>query len=192
MAVKNQKRNDILASARTLFKEKGFHNTKMEEIALNAGVGKGTLYGYFSNKQEIFDETCIERVSMILEVIEEISNKDISFREKLFKMLSLKENELDYEDVSIESIMSNKNIVSEKVVKAMMSYVFDVYTIIIKMVDQGKNEGVVKKGVSSDIIATLIVGAMGEYIRIKSFKRENSIKEEEHIIDLLFNGFGVK
>ena len=65
MADKNQKRKDILASARALFKEKGFHSTKIEEIAQGAGVGKGTIYEYFKNKQEIFDETCIEYVESI-------------------------------------------------------------------------------------------------------------------------------
>ena len=60
MAEKNQKKNDILSAAKSLFKEKGFHNTKMDEIAANAGVGKGTLYEYYKNKQDIFDEACIE------------------------------------------------------------------------------------------------------------------------------------
>lgn len=33
---------------------KGFHNTTLEEIASHAGFGKGTIYNYFSSKEELF------------------------------------------------------------------------------------------------------------------------------------------
>jgi len=55
----------------------------MEEIAVKAGVGKGTLYEYFKNKQDILDESYIANAFLIKEEIKEISNKDISFKEKL-------------------------------------------------------------------------------------------------------------
>jgi len=191
MAESNQKRSDILIAAHQLFKIKGFHNTKMDEIALNAGVGKGTLYEYFTSKQEIFDETCIDRVTVIRDAIEEISNKNISFKEKLFEMISIKGNHIEFEEASVESIMSNKNIVSKKVVIAMMSHVSDMYKIIIKIIEQGKEEGVVTKDIPSELVACLIVGTTSEYTMKKNFARSVS-KEDDVIINLLFNGFGVK
>lgn len=191
MAESNQKRRDILTAARSLFKIKGFHNTKMEEIALNAGVGKGTLYEYFTSKQEIFDETCIDKVTVIRDAIEEISNKNINFKEKLSEMISIKGRRIEFEEASVESIMSNKNIVSEKVVIAMMNHVSDMYKIIIKIIEQGKEEGVVNKAIPSELIACLIVGTTSEYTRKKHFARSVS-KEDDVIINLLFNGFGVK
>ncbi|MGB4440276.1 MAG: TetR/AcrR family transcriptional regulator [Sedimentibacter sp.] len=192
MAESNQKRKDILTSAGVLFKNKGFHNTKMEEIALNAGVGKGTLYEYFISKQEIFDETCIEKVTVIRDSIDEISNKNISFKEKLAEMLNLKGKNIEYEEASVEEMLSCKNIISEKVVNAMMSHVSDMYKIIIKMVDQGKREGVVKESIPSEFIAYLIVGTTSEYIRQSHFHKHDRLNEEDIIINLLFNGFGVK
>ncbi|MDW5299005.1 MAG: TetR/AcrR family transcriptional regulator [Sedimentibacter sp.] len=191
MAENNQKRKDILISARALFKEKGFHNTKMEEIALKAGVGKGTLYEYFTSKQEIFDETCIDRVTVIRDAIEGISNKSISFKEKLSEMISIKAKCIEFEGASVESIMSNKNIVSEKVVIAMMSHVSDMYKIIIKIIKQGKEEGVVNNAIPSELIACLIVGTTSEYARKKHFP-SSALKEDDVIINLLFNGFGVQ
>lgn len=192
MAENNQKRKDILISARALFKEKGFHNTKMEEIALKAGVGKGTLYEYFTSKQEIFDETCIDKVTVIRDAINEISNKNISFNEKLSEMLTLKEKNTEYEEASIEGVLSNRNIISEKVVKAMMNHVSDMYKIIIKMIDEGKREGVVKESIPSEFIAYLIVGTTSEYIRQSRFHKHDRQNEEDIIINLLFNGFGVQ
>ena len=191
MVESNQKRKDILYSARALFKEKGFHNTKVEEIAIKAGVGKGTLYEYFTSKQQIFDETCIEKVTVIRESIEEINSRDITFREKLTEMLSMRESKAGYAEASIESIMSNKNIISEKVVLAMINHVSDMDKIIIKMVEQGKQEGVVNKNIPTELIVRMIVGTVSEFIRNRHLKGSGGINEEEIIINLLFNGFGV-
>lgn len=192
MAETNQKRKDILNSAMELFREKGFHNTRMEEIALKAGVGKGTLYEYFTSKQEIFDETCIEKVTGIKEKIEEISLKNITFREKLTEMLAMKHGAEKCPEVSIESIMSNKNIISEKVVYSMMNHVEDMNEIIVRMVEQGKNEGVVDKNIPSELIIRMIVGTVSEYVRSKCTNRHSGTEEEKILINLLFNGFGVK
>lgn len=188
----NQKRKDILLVARALFKKKGFHNTKMEEIALNAGVGKGTLYEYFTSKQEIFDETCIDKVTVIRDAINEISNENISFMEKLSKMLTLKEKNIEYGEVSIEAVLSNKNIISEKVLKAMMSHISDMYKIIVKIINQGKEEGVVKESIPSELIACLIIGTTSEFVKQKHFNKQENLEEVDIIINLLFNGFGVQ
>jgi AcrR family transcriptional regulator len=43
----------ILSSARTLFSEKGYNETAVEEICALAGVAKGTFFYYFESKQNI-------------------------------------------------------------------------------------------------------------------------------------------
>ena len=40
-------------AARELFAHRGFHNTTLEEIARHAEFGKGTIYNYFSSKEEL-------------------------------------------------------------------------------------------------------------------------------------------
>lgn len=52
---KRQRRPDarpqeILAAALALFSEKGFSATRMDDVALRAGLSKGTLYLYFPDK----------------------------------------------------------------------------------------------------------------------------------------------
>lgn len=192
MAEKNQKRKEILTSAKILFTEKGFHNTKMEEISAGAGVGKGTLYEYFKSKQDIFDEFCIENVSLMRQGIEEISNKDISFKEKLIEMFEKKEKSLELENATIEGMLSHKNIISEKVVKTMMKLIDDVYKMLTKIIDQGKDEGVVDNKIPSEVIACALIGTMGEYCRLRLSKENKWSANYETIFNLFFNGFGVK
>lgn len=49
------KRELLINAAYKVFSEKGYYNAKMEEIAEEAGVGKGTVYSYFDNKKDLFD-----------------------------------------------------------------------------------------------------------------------------------------
>lgn len=49
-------RGKILAAAKEIFSEKGYHNTNTKEIARHAGVATGSVYMYFPDKKEIFME----------------------------------------------------------------------------------------------------------------------------------------
>lgn len=190
MTEKSQKRQDILISARALFKDKGFHNTKMEDIAQAAGVGKGTLYEYFENKQDIFDEACIEYVDLIIDNINNICKMNNTFEEKLLILFKEKlKMESELANMSIDIILSSKNIISEKTVKTIIRKISEMYCLINSIIDQGKEEGVVIKNIESEILSCMIVGTMNEYLRLKLHKKEYDIKEDDVIFDLLYNGF---
>ena len=51
---KDARPGELLAAALDLFVEKGFAATRAEEVAKRAGVSKGTLFLYFSSKEELF------------------------------------------------------------------------------------------------------------------------------------------
>ena len=51
---KEKKRRQIVRAAAEAFAENGFNRTVMADIAVIAGVGKGTLYEYFRSKDELF------------------------------------------------------------------------------------------------------------------------------------------
>ena len=51
---KEARPGELLAAALDLFVEKGFAATRVEEVAQRAGVSKGTLFLYFSSKEELF------------------------------------------------------------------------------------------------------------------------------------------
>jgi AcrR family transcriptional regulator len=45
---------ELMSAALDLFVERGFAATRLDEVAARAGVSKGTLYLYFSSKEELF------------------------------------------------------------------------------------------------------------------------------------------
>jgi TetR/AcrR family transcriptional repressor of nem operon len=49
-------RKDLLKASLRVFKEKGYHNTRMSDIADACGLLKGSLYHYVSGKEELMIE----------------------------------------------------------------------------------------------------------------------------------------
>jgi AcrR family transcriptional regulator len=49
-----QKQMKILAAAAELFSAQPFHKVLLSDVAAAAGVGKGTLYIYFKNKEDLY------------------------------------------------------------------------------------------------------------------------------------------
>ena len=50
------KQDDILEAALELIAERGFHGAPISMIAKKAGVGEGTIYIYFENKDALINE----------------------------------------------------------------------------------------------------------------------------------------
>lgn len=54
------KRLSIIKAAAKIFSRHGYHRARVEDIASEAGVGKGTIYGYFTSKRHLFEEVVKE------------------------------------------------------------------------------------------------------------------------------------
>lgn len=51
-----ERKNRLLGIAAVVFSEKGYAGTTISAVAARAGIGKGTVYGYFASKEELFFE----------------------------------------------------------------------------------------------------------------------------------------
>jgi AcrR family transcriptional regulator len=52
---KHVTRRELLAAGRRLFGEHGLYESSIEDLSRDAGIAKGTLYGYFRNKVELIE-----------------------------------------------------------------------------------------------------------------------------------------
>ncbi|MDB5727341.1 MAG: TetR/AcrR family transcriptional regulator [Noviherbaspirillum sp.] len=59
---KDARPQELLAAALDLFVERGYAATRLDDVAARAGVSKGTLYLYFTNKEELFKAMVRENV----------------------------------------------------------------------------------------------------------------------------------
>jgi len=53
-AEKTNKRNQIIEAAAQVFARSGYSNAVVADIALQANIGKGTIYEYFNSKEDLF------------------------------------------------------------------------------------------------------------------------------------------
>lgn len=53
---KQRHRSEILVSAEKVFAQKGFHRSTMEDVAQQAEFSVGTLYNFFSSKDQLYRE----------------------------------------------------------------------------------------------------------------------------------------
>ena len=60
---KDARPGELMDAALSLFVEKGFAGTRVEDVALRAGVSKGTLFLYFPSKLELFKAVVRENIA---------------------------------------------------------------------------------------------------------------------------------
>jgi AcrR family transcriptional regulator len=73
----------ILQAAVKLFGENGYENTSIEQLAKTAGIGKGTVYSYFSTKRDILYAFCEDELEFIHEQLAAKTNQDAPVLEQM-------------------------------------------------------------------------------------------------------------
>lgn len=106
---KQGKENSIFASALPLFTEKGINDTTIEEIAKEAGVGKGTFYLYFKDKYDL-QEQLITRQSYKLfhDALNNLNNKKVNnFYDQIIFVIDYVIDELNKNQLLLNFISKN-------------------------------------------------------------------------------------
>lgn len=90
---KKSKRESILEAAFIVFSEKGFHKATIDDIIALADTGKGTVYNYFTNKEQLFFTLLEERERPSLVKLVQVSDSD---DEPLWKLEQMIRIQLDF------------------------------------------------------------------------------------------------
>ena len=64
-----QRKLAILRAGLEVFAEKGFAAARLEDVAEKAGVGKGTIYLFFRDKEDLFEQIVLGAVNPVLVMI---------------------------------------------------------------------------------------------------------------------------
>jgi AcrR family transcriptional regulator len=67
----NTRREEIIRVATGLFRARGYHGTRMDDVADTTGLNKATVYYYFSSKAEILYAIYLKATSETLEILED-------------------------------------------------------------------------------------------------------------------------
>ena len=88
----NNVREDILLVTRQLLKDTGYSSLSIRQIAAKCGVASGTVYNYYSSKNEIIAEILNNEWNLMLRRIDQSTKASI----KLIAKLEIMFNELSY------------------------------------------------------------------------------------------------
>lgn len=117
---KSDRRETILATAKTLFMEAGYEGFSMGLLSKRAGVAKGTLYLYFGTKEEVllslysreFERFCCELTAGIpaqmtdVDFVSRIYETSIS--DPLFLALHARLGTVIEQNISVEALITSK------------------------------------------------------------------------------------
>ncbi len=174
---KKEKRKEIALSCKDLLLEKGIKNITVSEIAKVANIGKGTVYEYFENKEDIVFE--------IVNIFIKEYNKNLFFRikqaENTYEKLVIF-FEFFYENntftahykefLAISIISPTKKIIEFKTDTKKMYY-----EILEKILSKGIESGEIKSS-SLKLIKIIYNMAVGLFIESETTSLVKNKKEE--------------
>ena len=73
----SERREAILAAALDEFSSRGFEAARLEDVARRAGVAKGTIYLYFRDKENLFQELIRTMLTPLVGTIEAMGQADV-------------------------------------------------------------------------------------------------------------------
>ncbi|MGG3467358.1 TetR/AcrR family transcriptional regulator [Neobacillus pocheonensis] len=81
------RRKMIVEAATKSFSLFGYKATTMDQVAKLANVGKGTIYTFFKNKEELFEEIISSLVKEMIAEAEDVIQPDLPFTENVHRAL---------------------------------------------------------------------------------------------------------
>lgn len=150
----NKKKNAIVESALELFKEKGFTSTSIKEIAEKAQVSQVSIYNYFGSKEALVIECARVMMKDILEQAMAILDEELSYKEKVTKVLALCKGEVNAKLNAYlsESALKDKNFIEllSDGIEALQIQLYEAF------IEEGKKENVINQEIPTEIILKFI------------------------------------
>ena len=189
MQSKEEKRIEILQAAVKVFSEAGFEGAKIEDIAKEAGIGKGTVYEYFDSKTTLFQEMFRYTVEKYREGQMQALAQGDDFREKL---INFSKYHADYLREHLDVV--NTSALSLSLSEELRSQLMREWTLITRtledMVQEAIQNGELRANVDKEMAAACIMGSIKHYIAKKVFMDKVPPQDIDHagMVKLILTG----
>jgi TetR/AcrR family fatty acid metabolism transcriptional regulator len=184
------KREAILRAAIRVFANNGYFNSKVADIAREAGVADGTVYLYFKSKEEIlhsiFDKSMEEAIADGRKRLEAVSDP----REKLRRIAQLHLERLGA-DRDLAVVFQVELRGSTKFMEEFSAAGFAEYLGLIRStIEEGQRAGVFRSQLNAKVMAKILFGALDEMATnwILSQRRYKLAPMAEQVLDVFLNG----
>lgn len=158
---KHARADELRDAALALFVEKGFDATRIEEIAVRAGISKGTLYLYYPSKETLLRAAIVSPALVAFSKVRPAAERGGSRADVLRHMLS--DIWIHLQDQTVSSVLKLAIAEARRFPEIMEVWlrgvVRPVRTLIVEVVVQGMNRGEFRK-MDADLVAHSLLQPM--------------------------------
>jgi len=189
---RRDRRHEIMAAAERLFTSRRYHEVTTDDIAQAARVGKGTIYRYFEDKDDLFFQVGMSGFEELCEVVRTTVPGDAPFREQLlracgeipkffrrraqlFRMMQAEEGRMRWQQPKIRQRWTAHR---KKLVAAVAA-----------IVAKGVAEGQVRRDIPCEVLANFLLGMLRTRGRDLA-DAPQAMQRDEVIVDLFCRGAG--
>ncbi|MFT4940557.1 MAG: TetR/AcrR family acrAB operon transcriptional repressor [Paraglaciecola sp.] len=191
---KDKKRRDIAGACTELLLEKGIKNLTITEIAKTAGIGKGTVYDYFSSKEEIVFEIIRKFIEEHHHYLLSQSDKKTSTKQKILYLFDFFLSEYKPYEKHLEVYREYLSVTLSSRCSPMAEFnrecsIF-IRNILTDIIDEGIEKGEIKE-ISRRLIDGIIKAERG--FMVFAWAEARDLKEEfKEYLDTLFDLIEIK
>jgi len=189
---KNHKYHQILEAAVKVFARQGFRQSTVAQIAKEAGVADGTIYLYFKNKDDILVQFFSFRAKQVFESFREEVDRAQTSLDKLRNLVRrhLAEFQRDRDGAVVYQVETHQN---SRLAEAQIREMSQMYrNLISEIVEQGQQEGTIRKDLYVGLVKRFIIGAVDEVINtwLHSDGEYDLVSMAEPLVELFIEGIG--
>lgn len=188
---KEERRIEILQAAGRVFYLKGFEGTKIEDVAREAGIGKGTVYEYFDSKQQLFDEMVSYTREQHLKNIKTALQAGGTFREK-FLALAKYQTQVVSRHIHVFNAMACSKVMAREMGALFLEHNIRVGEILKNLVTEAMAKGELRSDIDPELAAAVMMGTVNQYCnkKVVFYNVQPEEMDYEQIVDIVMRGIG--
>lgn len=157
---RQQRRREIIAAAKAVFAERGYHSASISDIIGAAKIARGTFYLYFTSKHHVFDSILEEALQELRSRIARIDLSDgalppqVQLRSNLVRVMEFAVGDPHFSRLLLRARGQDKEITER--VDAFYAHVGD---LIAASLEYGIELGLVRQ-CDTTLVASALLGAI--------------------------------
>jgi AcrR family transcriptional regulator len=157
-----EKRRLILDAAVRVFAQKGYHTSRVGDIAEEAGVAHGLLYHYFSSKEEVLETVFRDAWTELLEAFARVEQADAPASEQLRQIAAILlrswRRDPDLVRVLVREVGRSQQL------PARVDEIGHVFASIGRIVVRGQEEGEFRSDLDPKLASWIFYGGIEEIL----------------------------
>jgi len=157
-----RRRAEIVASARIVFRDKGFQDSTIADVAAAVGVGRATLYFYVSGKQEIFDEIVIDiaadQLSLAQGILASTETGSVKLRMLITCLMRSLEGNYPFLHTAAQEEITGAKDSARSGVTGLRSISIRYERVVETILQQGVDDGTLRADLATRVITAGLLG----------------------------------